>query len=81
MNEVRSAPTQTFRYCVMRPGDTAMNIIDLKVEGMSCGLCTKHVTQALQTVAGVDLVEVNLSAGRVRVQGIFHLGVRPCFSR
>lgn len=25
-----------------------MNTIDLEVQGMSCGACVKHVTQALQ---------------------------------
>lgn len=54
-----------------------MNTVDLEVEGMSCGACTKHVTQALQTVAGVGSVEVNLSAGRVCVQGDFPFGSAP----
>jgi copper chaperone CopZ len=54
-----------------------MNTVDLEVEGMSCGACTKHVTQALQTVAGVSEVEVNLSTGRVRVQGSFPTGSAP----
>jgi len=54
-----------------------MNTVDLEVEGMSCGACTKHVTQALQTVAGVGEVEVNLSTGRVRVQGSFPTGSAP----
>ena len=29
-----------------------MNTINLAVQGMSCDSCVKHVTQALQTVAG-----------------------------
>lgn len=44
-----------------------MNTIDLEVQGMSCGACVKHVTQALQAVPGVDAVEVDLTAGRARV--------------
>lgn len=54
-----------------------MNTVDLEVEGMSCGACTKHVTQALQAVADVGEVEVNLSTGRVRVQGSFPTGSAP----
>ncbi|CAM3661031.1 heavy-metal-associated domain-containing protein [Polaromonas hydrogenivorans] len=46
-----------------------MNIIDLQVEGMSCGSCVKHVTQALQPLPGVSGVEVDLASGRVRVSG------------
>ena len=46
-----------------------MNIIDLQVEGMSCGSCVEHVTQALQPLPGVSGVEVDLSSGRVRVSG------------
>ncbi|MDO8455324.1 MAG: heavy metal-associated domain-containing protein [Burkholderiaceae bacterium] len=44
---------------------------------MSCGACTKHVTNALQAVPGVGEVEVNLSTGRVRVQGSFPAGSAP----
>ncbi len=54
-----------------------MNTVDFEVEGMSCGACITHVTQALQTVAGVGSVEVSLSAGRVRVQGDFPFGSAP----
>ena len=46
-----------------------MNTIDLQVEGMSCGSCVKHVTQALQSLPGVGGVEVDLTSGRVRVSG------------
>lgn len=46
-----------------------MNTIDLQVEGMSCGSCVKHVTQALQSLPGVGGVEVDLASGRVRVSG------------
>ena len=46
-----------------------MNTIDLEVQGMSCGACVKHVTQALQPLAGVSDVEVDLQSGHVRVTG------------
>ncbi|MDR2500421.1 MAG: heavy-metal-associated domain-containing protein [Treponema sp.] len=32
----------------------------LKIEGMSCEHCVRHVTQALKDVAGVSAVSVNL---------------------
>ena len=54
-----------------------MNTINLKVQGMSCGSCVKHVTQALQTVAGVSGVEVDLQSGHVRVSGEFPTGSEP----
>lgn len=46
-----------------------MSTIDLEVQGMSCGSCVKHVTQALQALAGVRGVEVDLPSGHVRVSG------------
>jgi len=46
-----------------------MNTIHLEVQGMSCGACVKHVTQALQTLAGVSAVDVDLQSGHVRVTG------------
>ena len=39
----------------------------LKVEGMMCKHCVKHVTEALQGVAGVTSVEVSLEAGTATV--------------
>lgn len=39
----------------------------LKVEGMMCQHCVKHVTEALQGVAGVEAVEVSLEAGTATV--------------
>ncbi len=46
----------------------SMNSIDLQVDGMTCGACVKHVTQALQGLPGVNAVEVDLNAGRARVR-------------
>lgn len=46
-----------------------MSTIDLQVQGMTCGSCVRHVTQALTPVAGVDDVEVDLSTGLVQVKG------------
>lgn len=41
----------------------------LKIEGMSCNNCVRHVTEALQKVGGVEKVEVSLQEGRARVTG------------
>lgn len=42
----------------------------LKIEGMTCQNCVKHVRQALESVAGVTAVEVDLEAGLARVEGV-----------
>ena len=41
---------------------------ELKVEGMMCEACVKHVTNALQEVPGVTTSQVNLEAGTASVQ-------------
>lgn len=41
---------------------------NLKVTGMNCGACVNHVTQALQSVAGVQSADVDLAAGSATVQ-------------
>lgn len=46
-----------------------MSTIELNVQDMTCGACVKHVTAALSPLAGVEAVEVDLQAGRVRVGG------------
>lgn len=40
----------------------------LSVQGMTCGNCVKHVTQALQGVPGVEHVEVQRETNSARVQ-------------
>lgn len=37
--------------------------LELSIRGMTCGSCVRHVTEALQSVAGVDRVAVDLDAG------------------
>jgi len=54
-----------------------MATIDLDVEGMSCGSCVRHVTQALQPLAGVSQVDVDLQSGHVRVGGELPGGSAP----
>ncbi|WP_253751112.1 heavy-metal-associated domain-containing protein [Stutzerimonas frequens] len=46
-----------------------MTSIQLKVSGMTCGACVRHVTAALQPLAGVERVEVDLAAGLARIDG------------
>ena len=41
----------------------------LQVQGMTCGSCVRHVTQALTPLAGVEVVEVDFKGGLVRVEG------------
>jgi len=41
----------------------------LQIGGMTCDHCVRAVTKALQGVAGVDNVSVDLGAGRARVDG------------
>lgn len=42
---------------------------ELKIEGMTCGHCTAAVKKALEGVAGVSHADVDLAAGRARVDG------------
>jgi len=44
-----------------------METMKLKVNGMSCQMCVKHVTHALQSVDGVTDVAVSLDAGTATV--------------
>ena len=46
-----------------------METVELQVQGMNCGSCVKHVTEALRPVEGVSDVAVDLQAGRVKVSG------------
>ncbi len=41
----------------------------LQIKGMTCEHCVRAVTKALQGVAGVDKVAVDLGAGRARIDG------------
>lgn len=45
-----------------------MATTELKVEGMTCGHCAQTVTGALQKVRGVERAQVDLNAGRARVE-------------
>lgn len=40
----------------------------LNIQGMSCQMCVKHVTEALESVDGVKNVQVNLDKGQAQVR-------------
>jgi copper ion binding protein len=40
----------------------------LKIEGMSCQMCVKHVTEALEGIAGVENVQVQLKKGQAKLR-------------
>lgn len=39
----------------------------LKINGMMCMMCRKHVLEALEAMPGVTAVDVNLEAGTAKV--------------
>lgn len=41
--------------------------IDLRVDGMTCGNCARHVREGLAKVPGVTAVEVNLEGHAAQV--------------
>ena len=49
--------------------NTATNVLTLVVEGMSCDHCRVAITDEVSRVSGVESVEVDLDAKRVRVGG------------
>lgn len=40
----------------------------LHIEGMSCGHCVRHVTEALEELAGVNSVRVSLEEKRAVIE-------------
>ncbi|MFD2111747.1 heavy-metal-associated domain-containing protein [Thiorhodococcus fuscus] len=44
-------------------------MVEIKITGMHCPNCIRSATQAIQSVAGVDSVEVDLETGSARVVG------------
>lgn len=47
----------------------AMEAVELKVDGMSCGSCVKAASSALGAVPGVESVDVRLDTGTATVRG------------
>ena len=48
-------------------------MIEISIEGMSCENCVRHVREALSILEGVGEVEVDLEAGKARVQAAVEL--------
>ena len=46
--------------------DSAM--VELKITGMDCANCARHVTEAIQSIPGVQSTTVNLEASRVNMR-------------
>ena len=42
-------------------------ITTLRITGMTCNGCVKHVDKALRSVSGVSAVEVSLPEGRAKI--------------
>jgi copper chaperone len=49
--------------------NTETNVLTLVVEGMSCDHCRIAITDEVSRVSGVESVEVDVDAKRVRVAG------------
>jgi len=45
--------------------EPALETTRLKIEGMSCGGCVRHVTAALQALPGVDVKKVEVGSATV----------------
>ena len=43
-------------------------MIELKIEGMTCGGCARSVTRAIQTVDSSAKIDVDLKAGKATVE-------------
>jgi copper chaperone CopZ len=43
-------------------------VTTLRITGMSCNNCVRHVDEALRAVPGVTSVEVSLPEGRAKVE-------------
>ncbi len=44
--------------------------MELKITGMTCGHCQAAVKSALESVAGVRAVHVDLKNGRAEIEGV-----------
>ena len=59
---------QDIRQRLRRPSQGQQSV-ELKVDGMTCGGCVKRLTTKLETVTGVEVVEVTLEPGKAAVYG------------
>ncbi len=44
-------------------------VVELQVEGITCGGCARKVDAALRTVDGVEAIDIDVESGRTRVHG------------
>ena len=51
-----------------KPQHNGATATDLAVSGMTCNNCARHVTEAIQSVPGVQSASVTLEAGRARIR-------------
>ncbi|MEK7780268.1 MAG: heavy metal-associated domain-containing protein, partial [Verrucomicrobiota bacterium] len=42
------------------PAGQSIPVLELRVEGMTCNNCARHVTEAIQSVSGVQSAMVSL---------------------
>jgi copper chaperone CopZ len=47
--------------------DQPTSVTELRISGMTCGNCARHVTDALRSVSGVQSASVDLAEGRAVV--------------
>jgi len=52
-----------------------MPLVELKIEGMSCGHCSASVEEVLSEVDGVEAVSVDLDAGMATVEADAQIAV------
>jgi copper-transporting P-type ATPase V len=46
---------------------TSPEVVDLTVEGMTCGSCSARVQRTLEKQEGIERADVNFATGRARV--------------
>jgi len=62
-------PTDQLTKTEERPGTRSHRaLIQLDISGMTCGNCARHVTEAIQSVAGVDSAQVSLDSHQAIVR-------------
>ena len=49
-------------------------MIEIKIGGMSCENCARHVREALSKLEGVQKVSINIEKGLAQVEGAASLG-------
>ncbi len=70
INTTKNTATPLLSTSSPQSGEITMSdTIHLKITGMSCGHCQKNATKALEAVAGVESVEVNLEPGGAVITG------------